>query len=197
MDHESVYRRCGCKDENTGRLLGARCSGLRSPGHGSWYFSADLPSAAGERRRVRRGGFATRTAAVAAREALASPAVSPEPGLSTGEWLGRWLKSRVSLRASTSRSYAAHVRGYLLPYLGGIPLAALSAGDVQAMFTAVIRDESALGRPVSAATVHRIHATLRAALNGAVRAGLIAVNPGRFPELPRAARPHRRYGRPR
>jgi integrase len=42
---------------------------------------------------------------------------------------------------------------------------------------------------VSAATLHRIHATLRAALTGAVRAGLISVNPGRYPELPRAARP--------
>jgi hypothetical protein len=30
----------------------------------------------------------------------------------------------VSLRASTSRSYAAHVRSYLVPYLGGILLAA-------------------------------------------------------------------------
>ena len=125
----------------------------------------------------------------AALEALASPAAAPEPGLTTGEWLGRWLASRVSLRASTSRSYGAHVRGYLVPYLGGIPLAALSAGDVQAMFTAIARDERALGRPVSAATLHRIHATLRAALNGAVRAGLITVNPGRWPELPKAARP--------
>jgi integrase len=173
---------------NTRRLLGARCAGLRSPGHGSWYFSADLPSAAGERRRVRRGGFATRAAAVAALEELAAPR-SPEPGLTTGEWLNRWLASRVSLRASTSRSYAAHMRGYLVPYLGDIPLSALTASDVQAMFTSVIRDETVLGRPVSAATLHRIHATLRAALNGAVRAGLIAVNPGRFPELPRAARP--------
>ncbi len=189
MDQGSVYRRCGCRDENTGRLLGARCLGLRSAEHGSWYFSADLPAAAGERRRVRRGGFATQDAAAAALEALASPAALPEPGLSTGQWLGRWLASRVSLRASTSRSYAAHVRGYLVPYLGGIPLAALTAEDVQAMFTAIIRHETALGRPVSAATLHRIHATLRAALNGAVRAGLISVNPGRFPELPRAARP--------
>ena len=57
------------------------------------------------------------------------------------------------------------------------------------MFTAVTRDEGALGRPVSAAALHRIHATLRAALNGAVRAGLISVSPGRYPELPRAARP--------
>jgi hypothetical protein len=189
MDHRSVYRRCGCRDMNTRRLLGARCPGLRSPEHGTWYFSTDLPSAAGERRRVRRGGFATKAAAVAALEALGSPSVGPELGLSTGEWLARWLESRVSLRASTARSYSAHVRGYLVPYLGAITLAALTAGDVQAMFTAVIRDETALGRPVSAATVHRIHATLRAALNGAVRAGLIGVNPGRFPELPRAARP--------
>jgi hypothetical protein len=33
--------------------------------------------------------------------------------------------------------------------------------------------------------LHRIHATL----NGAARAGLISMNPGRYPELPRAARP--------
>jgi integrase len=189
MDHGSVYRRCGCRDEATGKLLGARCPGLRSQEHGSWYFSADLPSATGERHRVRRGGFATRDAASAALEALVSPAAGPEPGLSTGEWLSRWLASRVSLRASTRRSYAAHVRSYLVPYLGGLPLAALTAGDVQAMFTAVIRDDGALGRPVSVATLHRIHATLRAALNGAVRAGLISVNPGRYPELPKAARP--------
>ena len=188
MGHGSVYRRCGCRDESTGKLLGARCPRMRSAGHGAWYFSADLPSPSGERRRVRRGGFAIREAAVAAMEALASPAASPEPELTTGEWLSRWLATRVSVRASTSRSYAAHVRGYLVPYLG-IPLAALSGGDVQAMFTAIARDVTALGRPVSAATLHRVHATLRAALNGAVRAGLITVNPGRWPELPKAARP--------
>jgi integrase len=42
---------------------------------------------------------------------------------------------------------------------------------------------------VSAATLRRIHATLRAALNGAVRTGLITTNPGRWAELPAAARP--------
>jgi hypothetical protein len=80
MDHGSVYRRCGCRAGKTGRLLGARCPDLRSPAHGSWYFSAGLPSPDGERRRVRRGGFVTRAAAAAALEALVSPAVSPEPG---------------------------------------------------------------------------------------------------------------------
>jgi integrase len=170
-------------------LLGAGCPGLGSPEHGSWYFSADLPSASGERRRVRRGGFTSQEAAAAALERLSSTAAGSEPGLTTAEWLWRWLESRVWLRASTRRSYAAHMRGYLVPYLGGIPLAALTTGDVQGMFIAIARDERALGRPVGPATLKRIHATLQAALNGAVRVGLIPSNPGRFPELPRAARP--------
>ncbi|HEX3963617.1 MAG TPA: hypothetical protein VHZ03_44430 [Trebonia sp.] len=46
--------------------------------------------------------------------------------------------------------YAAHVRGYLGPYLGGIPLAELSPADVQAMFAAIIRSDVALGRPADA-----------------------------------------------
>jgi integrase len=189
MDHGSVFRRCGCRDQETGRLLGAKCPGLGSVRHGSWYFSADLPSPGGQRRRVRRGGFATRSSAVSALQALTGPATGAARGITTGQWLTRWLASRVSLRASTGRGYAAHVRGYLVPYLGGIPLAELAPGDVQAMFTAIIRDQAALGHPVTAATPHRVHATLRAALNAAVRAGLIAVNPGRWPELPKAARP--------
>src|SRR6266700_2266320 len=189
MDHGSVFRRCGCRDRATGRLLGARCPGLSSRRHGRWYFSVELPSAAGDRRRVRRGGFASRSAAVVALEALSGPTSAAAAGLRTGEWLERWLASRVSLRASTSRGYAAHVRGYLVPYLGGIALAELSPADVQGMFTAIIRGDAALGRPVSAATLRRIHATLRATLNAAVRAGLITSNPGRWPELPAAARP--------
>jgi len=189
MDRGSVYQRCGCRDKATGRLLGAACPGLRSREHGSWNFSADLPSAAGDRRRARRGGFATQDAAAAALEALASPAAGPEPGLSTREWLSRWLASRVSLRASTQsrlRGARAVLSG---PVPGRHPARGPDGGGRQGMFTAVTRDEGALGRPASAATLHRIHATLRAALNGAVRAGLISANPGRYPELPKAARP--------
>jgi len=103
--------------------------------------------------------------------------------------LERWLASRVSLRASTRRSYAAHVRGYLIPYLGGIPLAQLTAADVQAMFTAIIGQHAAGGHPVNPATLRRIHATVRAALNAAMRAGLITSNPGRWVELAAAVRP--------
>src|SRR6266487_4381718 len=135
MDHRSVFKRCSCRNPATGRLLGAACPRLTSARHGSWYFSVELPAAAGARRRVRRGGFRSRAAAVAALEALRDRPAGHEPGLLTGAWLERWLASRVSLRASTRRSYAAHVRGYLIPYLGGIPLAQLTTADVQTMFT--------------------------------------------------------------
>jgi len=59
------------------------------------------------------------------------------------------------------RGYAAHVRLYLVPYLGPVLLAELSAGHVQAMFTAITRQHQALGSPVTSATLNRIRATLR------------------------------------
>ncbi len=86
----------------------------------------------------------------------------------------------------TLRGYAAHVRLYLGPYLGEALLAELSVVQVQAMFAAIIRQHQALGTPVSAATLTRIRATLRAALNAAIRRGLITASQA---ELPRARRP--------
>jgi integrase len=109
--------------------------------------------------------------------------------VTTGEWLEHWLASRTSPAASTVRSYAGHVRLYLVPYLGRVPLAELSAAHVQAMVTAITRHHQALGSQVSAATLNRIRATLRAALNAAIRAGLICDNPAGRAELPPARRP--------
>ncbi|MBS2534222.1 site-specific integrase [Catenulispora sp. NF23] len=104
-------------------------------------------------------------------------------------WLRRWLASRLSLRAETARSYGGHIDDYLVPYLGQVLLAELNRSRVQAMFTQIAVAEGMTGRPVSAATLHRIHATLRAALNEAVRVGLIPMNPAVGVELPSATRP--------
>jgi integrase len=57
------------------------------------------------------------------------------------------------------------------------------------MFTAITRQHQVAGSPVKAATLHRIRATLRAALNAAIRRGLIADNPASRAELPRTRRP--------
>ena len=53
------------------------------------------------------------------------------------------------------------------------------------MYTAIAAQE----RPISPATMHRIHATLVNALSNAVRRGLIAANPAQLVELPRTPYP--------
>jgi hypothetical protein len=129
-----VYRRCGCTDPDTGRAYqSGLCPRLGRRGHGSWYFGIDLPgTAAGGRRRVRRGGYRSRRAAVEALSRLRTPDSAEAAGrvLSVSGWLDYWLASRTSQRASTLRGYRSHVRVYLTPYLGRIPLAELTVGQV-------------------------------------------------------------------
>jgi len=82
MGQVATFKQCGCRDENTGRLLGRKCPKLRrgngwSPVHGTWYYQIELPPRADGTRRapLRHGGFATDTSAKAelglARELLA------------------------------------------------------------------------------------------------------------------------------
>jgi hypothetical protein len=61
--------------------------------------------------------------------------------------VGDWLVSRTFPAASTVRGYAAHVRLYLGPRRGEALLAELSAGQVQAMVTAIIRRHPCGGDP--------------------------------------------------
>jgi integrase len=188
----SVYKRCGCADRLTRRQLGTGCPELSGARHGSWYVRLELPAGLdGRRRRIRRGGYPSRKAAAAVLAMLRRPQRG-DPAvrmLTVGDWLAHWLASRTSPATSTMRGYTAHVRLYLAPCLGPVLLSELSVAHVQAMFTAIIRQHQALGTAVTAATLNRIRATLRAALNAAVRRGLIADNPASRAELPRARRP--------
>jgi integrase len=184
-----VYRRCGCTDPGTGRQYGQACPRLAAGGrHGSWYVRLELPAGLdGRRRRIRRGGYPSRKAAVA----VLARRRAPRPGDTGARMLtvGDWLVSRTATAPSTVRGYAAHCRLYLTPYLGEVLLGELTTPTVQAMFAAIIRQHHALGTPVSAATLTRIRATLRAALNAAVRRGLLTENPAAKAELPKARRP--------
>ena len=110
------------------------------------------------------------------------------PVLTVGQWLTRWLATRAHLRASTLRAYESHVRLYLLPHLGGIPLADLQADDV-ALLAAISRRPQR-DRPLSAATRSRLRATLRTALSTAERHGLTDHNAARDLELSPGRRPH-------
>jgi hypothetical protein len=62
------------------------------------------------------------------------------------------------------------------------------AAYVQAMFAAIVRQHKP-SPPGSRRTLNRIAPTLRAALNAAIRRGLLTDNPASRAELPRARRP--------
>ncbi|HEV2633817.1 MAG TPA: tyrosine-type recombinase/integrase [Actinocrinis sp.] len=100
------------------------------------------------------------------------------------------MASRLSIRPETRRSYGEFIHNYLEPYLGGMLVDQVRTEDVQRMFASIIRRHQEAGRPLTPASIQRIHATVRAAFNAAVRAGLIQVNPVRGVELP-AFRPVR------
>lgn len=183
----SVYRRCGCRGPD-GRQLGRSCPALAKEAHGSWTLDLWLPGGAGlgKARRLRRGGYPTRAEADRARKALVRAPAGQQRAAAwtTSAWLHHWLATGLRWRASTLKAYASHVRLYLDPYLGRVALNELTVQQIQIMFDDLAGGASAKGRRLSPSTLARLQATLRAALNAAVRAGLLSSNPSRWLRLP-------------
>jgi hypothetical protein len=191
--HEIVFKRCGCTDPISGHQLGRHCPQLPQSDHGSWYYAVQVTSVGGRRARQRRGGYRTRETALAARLAvLDAPAEqSAAAAWTVARWLHYWLRMvEPNLRPSTAHSYRGHIDRYLIPNLGRLSLADLTCQRLQSCFDLLARRRTGIGTPLAPATVDRIRATLRSALNTAVREGLIASNPLAMVRLPRPVRPH-------
>lgn len=103
--------------------------------------------------------------------------------MTLGQFLDRWLADVVkpTLRASTSASYAERIRTHITPELGRIPLAKLTAQDVQRFLNR--KGQSGRLKPVSVGYLHRI---LRSALSQAVKWGLVSRNVATLVDPPRA-----------
>ncbi|WP_214108300.1 tyrosine-type recombinase/integrase [Acrocarpospora catenulata] len=183
--HPVVYKRCGCTGQR------GRCPRLIDEGHGSWYFAVQLQGLSGWRERFRRGGYASAgEAEQVGRQLIAAEEGGPiGAGCTMAQWLRCWLATVQGIRPRTRQGYADHVRLHLVPALGRVRLSELSLRDVRRMFTALAGRRTRYGRPLAAASLERIRATLRAALNEAVREGLIDSNPARAVRLPAAPRP--------
>lgn len=132
-----------------------------------------------------------------------NPAAAPP---TVADYLPGWLAGRRKLAEGTRRSYDAHIRLHLVPNLGPVRLDRLRLAHLNDMIDAIddrnqlIRASRDSGdadqraavagmRTVGATTLHRIRATLRKALNDAIRHGLITTNPATHLELPTARRP--------
>jgi integrase len=137
--------------------------------------------------RTRRGGFRTPEAAEQARQDLVGEAPVPlaDGGLTVAGWLRAWVATLPQrVRPSTAVSYAAHVDNVLIPALGHHRLGALTRCHVQDMFDELAARTNRYQDRITAATVHRIRATLRRALNAAIARDLLVDNPARLIELP-------------
>jgi hypothetical protein len=105
-----VFKRCGCRSSENGRLLSSACPQLAERGHGSWYFDCAVPVLPGRRERLRRGGYPTRREAIAARDALLGNGdTATAEGWTVERWLRYWLTTRTRIRPTTLRSYETHV----------------------------------------------------------------------------------------
>ncbi len=98
-----------------------------------------------------------------------------------GDYLAQWLEDSVRpyRRPKTYRSYEQLIRLHLTPDLGHIELAKLAPQDVQAFLN------KKLEAGLSARTVQYLHAVLRAALNQALKWGLVARNVATLVSAPR------------
>jgi integrase len=135
----------------------------------------------------------TRDTAAAARHAvLDGPADEAAAGAWTvARWLRYWLaQAEPHLRPSTAHGYRDHIDRYLIPSIGRITPAYLTGRPLQACFSLLARQRTAKGTLIAPSTVDRVRATLRSALNAAVREGLIAGNPLAQVRLDKPVRPH-------
>lgn len=147
----------------------------------TWHLSLGPD---GQRRRVTETFHGTKTAAEArwlARQAeikAGGKGYSPPSRQTLADYLDRWLRTygHVSLRPKTAYSYQQLVRLHILPHLGHVPLADLTAQQLQEWLAHLTQPKES-GRTLSPRSVAYARAVLRSALAEAVRLGLLAANP--------------------
>jgi integrase len=99
------------------------------------------------------------------------------------EYLTQWLEvAKQRLRPRSYTRYEEAIRLHIIPTLGRTPLAKLNAQQLQRLYSAKLAEGQA------PASVARLHAVLRRALNEAMRLDLIARNPASLVTAPRQPR---------
>lgn len=90
-----------------------------------------------------------------------------------------WLDSiKHVVKPNTLQFYHNYIRLHIVPVLGKVPLAKLTAQQLQAFYS------RKMGEGQSSTSVHHMHATLRRALNRAIRLGLVHRNVATLVDAP-------------
>ena len=154
---------------------------------GRWCGSITLGYSSGKR--IRRVFYATTRKEVYSKLAEATRnhqrGLRPAPEREkVGDFLWRWLEetARHSVRASTYRGYEVALRLHIVPLIGHLKLARLSADDLDGLYGKL------LDRELSPKYVRLIHAVVHRALSYAQRRGAVAVNVATIADAPSAPR---------
>lgn len=142
-----------------------------------WAYVISLPPdpTTGRYQQKWRSGFTTKKAAQEALTAYLSTLdedVTKGDQISVGEFLDEWIARSIEGKRAprTLEAYAYSCTKYINPSLGKIKLSALDARRIEALYTK-------LAETLKPSSVHRVHRTLKTALNRAVKWGYIAKSP--------------------
>jgi len=146
-----------------------------------------------ERRRAIKGGYATRKECLAAMNkilvAVEEHSFTVPTKASVKEYLTKeWLPAiRATIRPTTYNSYAQHVDCHIVPHIGAVKLAKLSAPQINALYAKLAESGRKDGKSgLSPMTIHHVHACLHKACKDAVRWGHLPRNPLDAADPPRA-----------
>jgi len=109
-------------------------------------------------------------------------------GITVGEYLIDWLGSlgMAQLEAATVSWYRSAVQRHIIPALGKVHLAKLSAVQIESFLAAKAESGRLDGKGgLGPASVRRLQVTLHKSLDAAVRKGLLATNPVDLADKPK------------
>ncbi|MEV4662084.1 site-specific integrase [Micromonospora echinofusca] len=156
----------------------------------------------GRRPQLTKAGFGTGREAMKAREEAATAGrngkTSSKPKLTFADWADRWLAGKVERGELRPSSHTAHrnALAHLKRYLGTKKLKSLTSHELTETYAAIIRDRRAeieaaratggkASRPISAASITRIHAVANGCLRDAADAKFIDHNPAATAKKPK------------
>jgi integrase len=181
MRQGTTFMRCG---KCGGKVERKRCASCGAEGHSSWYYRVDVGTVNGQRQRRTKGGFETKSEALAAMAKLqkdTTDGTHVEGSRQTvAQYLDGWLAG-VTVRGSTYNSYRLSV-DRLRPHIGDRTLQALTRADVRAAYKAIgdggrSTKGNKKGGPLKDKTVHNTHLALVTALKAAVEDRKLTFNP--------------------
>ncbi len=125
------------------------------------------------------------------KEELGANAPKSKPGLTFGEWIDFWYQtySKPHLRPSTAQEYESNIYKHIIPVLGKTPLTAVTTEGLQKFYTHLKTDgritrRDQFGPGLSDKSVRECALCCKAALEQAVRDGLLRKNPAADCKLP-------------